>query len=399
MDNYNNNLLKFINYLNNERVNVKNKINLLEVLEYHLKNRTYNISMYIQPLEDSFTKEELESLYKYNYASILPKKKEMYTTKLSMLEALLNKLDNKDKLDEYIKTTEFISLLKESNLSNEEQARVVYQINCINISIIDKVITKKDQLRININNLRSKLKNLITESLDILNKISTIIDRDYLNNDRIGITIKSLAESLTEELDLAKYILDNEVELSRMKEIEDTDNLLNESINNITFILDNLSKLVSPLFEDKPSQIEEKEPQYSEYKIVYLTDENDLPFIYCSDKDSLELIADLKKGLLSTNGGVRLVKGIDSVKENVCVRIKQKESLPSVSYLKINNFILVIAIDKLDNIYKETTRLCNKYSSIIERIIEEINNLPLPLLHKADLLEESILSKVEKRGK
>ena len=399
MDNYNNDLLKFINYLNSERVNVKNKINLLEVLEYHLKNRTYNISMYIQPLEDIFTKEELESLYKYNYDSILPKKKEMYTTKLSMIEALLSKLDSKDKLDEYIKTTEFISLLKESNLSNEEQARVVYQINCINISIIDKVITKKGQLRININNLKTKLENLIIESLDILNKISTTIDRDYLNNDRIGITIKSLAESLNEEVDLAKYILDNEIELSRMKEIEDTDNLLTECINNITFILDNLSELVSPLFEDKSSQLEEKETQYSENKIVYLTDENNLPFINCSGKDSLELITDLKKGLLNNNSGVRLVKGIDSVKENVFVRIRQKESLPSISYLKINNFILVIAIDELDNIYKETTRLCNKYSIQIERIIEEINNLPLPLLHKADLLEESILSKVGKRGK
>ena len=50
MNYYNNDILKFINYLNNEKANIKEMLKSLEILEYHLKNRTYNLTPYIKPI-------------------------------------------------------------------------------------------------------------------------------------------------------------------------------------------------------------------------------------------------------------------------------------------------------------------------------------------------------------
>lgn len=393
MDYYNNDILKFINYLNTERKNIKEILESLEILEYHLKNKSYNITLYIQPLINIFTREEYCSIVRYNYQETISKKRKEYTNKLNMIESLLNKLDKKEKLEEYIKTEEFILLLKESNLSTEEQARVVYQINCINVPIIEKVITKKENLRTNISQTRVKLANIINEAINFYNSIIAKLDNNYLNNDRIGITIKSLLESLIEEINFAKYTLTNSIEPSKIKEMSDTDSLLNDSIESINLILNNLSELTSKIPNKEPQQ-----EQYSEYKIIYLTDESNIPFINCTNKDTIELINELKKGLINHNG-IRPVKGIDIIKDTIYVKMKQKETTPSVSFIKINNFIIVIAIDKLDNIYKETTRICNKYSAKISSIKEKINSLPLPLLHESDLIEESLILKTEKRGK
>ena len=314
-----------------------------------------------------------------------------------MIESLINKLDKKETLDEYIKTDEFISLLKESNLSTEEQARVVYQINCINIPIIERVFTKKENLRADINNIRERLTNLISKAVDTYNSLISTLDTDYLNNDRIGITIKSLLESLLEEISLAKYILSSNISLSKMKDISDAENLLNESIDGINLILNNLSELTSNLSNKNEPQPQEE--QESENKIIYLTDDNNLPFVNCGSKDSIDLINELKKGLINNSSGIRYIKGIDSIKDNIYVKIKQKEGAPSVSFIKINNFIIVIAIDKLDDIYKATTKICNKYPTKISSIKEKISSLPLPLLHESDLVEESIMEKSGRRGK
>ena len=397
MNYYNNDILKFINYLNNERANIKEILKSLEVLEYHLKNRTCNLTPYIKPIITIFTREEYSCISKYDYEEIISIKKTEYTNKLAMIESLLNKLDKKETLDEYIKTDEFISLLRESNLSTEEQARIVYQINCINIPIIERVFTKKESLRIDINNIRERLTNLISKAVNIYNNLISTLDTNYLNNDRIGITIKSLLESLLEEISLAKYILSSNINLSKMKDISDTENLLNESIDSINLILNNLSELTSNLSNKNEPQPQEE--QESENKIIYLTDDNNLPFINCGSKDSIDLISELKKGLINNSSGIRYIKGIDSVKDNIYVKIKQKEGAPSVSFIKMNNFIIVIAIDKLDDIYKATTKICNKYPTKISSIKEKIGSLPLPLLHESDLVEESIISKTGKRGK
>lgn len=397
MNYYNNDILKFINYLNNERTNIKEILKSLEVLEYHLKNRTYNLTPYIKPIITIFTREEYSCISKYDYEEIISKKRKEYTNKLSMIESLINKLDKKETLDEYIKTDEFISLLKESNLSTEEQARVVYQINCINIPIIERVFTKKENLRADINNIRERLTNLISKAVDTYNSLISTLDTDYLNNDRIGITIKSLLESLLEEISLAKYILSSNISLSKMKDISDAENLLNESIDGINLILNNLSELTSNLSNKNEPQPQEE--QESENKIIYLTDDNNLPFVNCGSKDSIDLINELKKGLINNSSGIRYIKGIDSIKDNIYVKIKQKEGAPSVSFIKINNFIIVIAIDKLDDIYKATTKICNKYPTKISSIKEKISSLPLPLLHESDLVEESIMEKSGRRGK
>lgn len=397
MNYYNNDILKFINYLNNERTNIKEILKSLEVLEYHLKNRTYNLTPYIKPIITIFTREEYSCISKYDYEEIISKKRKEYTNKLAMIESLINKLDKKETLDEYIKTDEFISLLKESNLSTEEQARVVYQINCINIPIIERVFTKKENLRADINNIRERLTNLISKAVDTYNSLISTLDTDYLNNDRIGITIKSLLESLLEEISLAKYILSSDISLSKMKDISDAENLLNESIDGINLILNNLSELTSNLSNKNEPQPQEE--QESENKIIYLTDDNNLPFVNCGSKDSIDLINELKKGLINNSSGIRYIKGIDSIKDNIYVKIKQKEGAPSVSFIKINNFIIVIAIDKLDDIYKATTKICNKYPTKISSIKEKISSLPLPLLHESDLVEESIMEKSGRRGK
>lgn len=397
MNYYNNDILKFINYLNNERTNIKEILKSLEVLEYHLKNRTYNLTPYIKPIITIFTREEYSCISKYDYEEIISKKRKEYTNKLAMIESLINKLDKKETLDEYIKTDEFISLLKESNLSTEEQARVVYQINCINIPIIERVFTKKENLRADINNIRERLTNLISKAVDTYNSLISTLDTDYLNNDRIGITIKSLLESLLEEISLAKYILSSNISLSKMKDISDAENLLNESIDGINLILNNLSELTSNLSNKNEPQPQEE--QESENKIIYLTDDNNLPFVNCGSKDSIDLINELKKGLINNSSGIRYIKGIDSIKDNIYVKIKQKEGAPSVSFIKINNFIIVIAIDKLDDIYKATTKICNKYPTKISSIKEKISSLPLPLLHESDLVEESIMEKSGRRGK
>lgn len=397
MNYYNNDILKFINYLNNERTNIKEILKSLEVLEYHLKNRTYNLTPYIKPIITIFTREEYSCISKYDYEEIISKKRKEYTNKLAMIESLINKLDKKETLDEYIKTDEFISLLKESNLSTEEQARVVYQINCINIPIIERVFTKKENLRADINNIRERLTNLISKAVDTYNSLISTLDTDYLNNDRIGITIKSLLESLLEEISLAKYILSSNISLSKMKDISDAENLLNESIDGINLILNNLSELTSNLSNKNEPQPQEE--QESENKIIYLTDDNNLPFVNCGSKDSIDLINELKKGLINNSSGIRYIKGIDSIKDNIYVKIKQKEGAPSVSFIKINNFIIVIAIDKLDDIYKATTKICNKYPTKISSIKEKISSLPLPLLHESDLVEESIMKKSGRRGK
>ena len=397
MNYYNNDILKFINYLNNERTNIKEILKSLEVLEYHLKNRTYNLTPYIKPIITIFTREEYSCISKYDYEEIISKKRKEYTNKLAMIESLINKLDKKETLDEYIKTDEFISLLKESNLSTEEQARVVYQINCINIPIIERVFTKKENLRADINNIRERLTNLISKAVDTYNGLISTLDTDYLNNDRIGITIKSLLESLLEEISLAKYILSSNISLSKMKDISDAENLLNESIDGINLILNNLSELTSNLSNKNEPQPQEE--QESENKIIYLTDDNNLPFVNCGSKDSIDLINELKKGLINNSSGIRYIKGIDSIKDNIYVKIKQKEGAPSVSFIKINNFIIVIAIDKLDDIYKATTKICNKYPTKISSIKEKISSLPLPLLHESDLVEESIMEKSGRRGK
>lgn len=397
MNYYNNDILKFINYLNNERANIKEILKSLEVLEYHLKNRTYNLTPYIKPIITIFTREEYSCISKYDYEEIISIKKTEYTNKLAMIESLLNKLDKKETLDEYIKTDEFISLLRESNLSTEEQARVVYQINCINIPIIERVFTKKESLRIDINNIKERLTNLISKAVNTYNNLISTLDTNYLNNDRIGIAIKSLLESLLEEISLAKYILSSNINLSKMKDISDAENLLNESIDGINLILNNLSELTSNLSNKNEPQPQEE--QESENKIIYLTDDNNLPFINCGSKDSIDLINELKKGLINNSSGIRYIKGIDSIKDNIYVKIKQKEGAPSVSFIKMNNFIIVIAIDKLDDIYKATTKICNKYPTKISSIKEKISSLPLPLLHESDLVEESIISKTGKRGK
>ena len=397
MNYYNNDILKFINYLNNERTNIKEILKSLEVLEYHLKNRTYNLTPYIKPIITIFTREEYSCISKYDYEEIISKKRKEYTNKLAMIESLINKLDKKETLDEYIKTDEFISLLKESNLSTEEQARVVYQINCINIPIIERVFTKKENLRADINNIRERLTNLISKAVDTYNSLISTLDTDYLNNDRIGITIKSLLESLLEEISLAKYILSSNISLSKMKDISDAESLLNESIDGINLILNNLSELTSNLSNKNEPQPQEE--QESENKIIYLTDDNNLPFVNCGSKDSIDLINELKKGLINNSSGIRYIKGIDSIKDNIYVKIKQKEGAPSVSFIKINNFIIVIAIDKLDDIYKATTKICNKYPTKISSIKEKISSLPLPLLHESDLVEESIMEKSGRRGK
>lgn len=397
MNYYNNDILKFINYLNNERTNIKEILKSLEVLEYHLKNRTYNLTPYIKPIITIFTREEYSCISKYDYEEIISKKRKECTNKLAMIESLINKLDKKETLDEYIKTDEFISLLKESNLSTEEQARVVYQINCINIPIIERVFTKKENLRADINNIRERLTNLISKAVDTYNSLISTLDTDYLNNDRIGITIKSLLESLLEEISLAKYILSSNISLSKMKDISDAEILLNESIDGINLILNNLSELTSNLSNKNEPQPQEE--QESENKIIYLTDDNNLPFVNCGSKDSIDLINELKKGLINNSSGIRYIKGIDSIKDNIYVKIKQKEGAPSVSFIKINNFIIVIAIDKLDDIYKATTKICNKYPTKISSIKEKISSLPLPLLHESDLVEESIMEKSGRRGK
>ena len=397
MNYYNNDILKFINYLNNERANIKEMLKSVEILEYHLKNRTYNLTPYIKPIITIFTREEYSCISKYDYEEIISKKRKEYTNKLAMIESLINKLDKKETLDEYIKTDEFISLLKESNLSTEEQARVVYQINCINIPIIERVFTKKENLRADINNIRERLTNLISKAVDTYNSLISTLDTDYLNNDRIGITIKSLLESLLEEISLAKYILSSNISLSKMKDILDAENLLNESIDGINLILNNLSELTNNLSNKNEPQPQEE--QESENKIIYLTDDNNLPFVNCGSKDSIDLINELKKGLINNSSGIRYIKGIDSIKDNIYVKIKQKEGAPSVSFIKINNFIIVIAIDKLDDIYKATTKICNKYPTKISSIKEKISSLPLPLLHESDLVEESIMEKSGRRGK
>ncbi len=394
MNYYNNDILKFINYLNNERANIKEMLKSLEILEYHLKNRTYNLTPYIKPIITIFTREEYSCISKYDYEEIISIKKTEYTNKLAMIESLLNKLDKKESLDEYIKADEFTSLLRESNLSTEEQSRVIYQINCINVPIIEKVIAKKESLRSNINGAREELTSLIEQATNTYSNITSSIGIDFLNNDRIGITIKALLESLLEEINFAKYILSSNISLSKMKDISDAENLLNESIDGINLILNNLSELTSKL----PSYDKQQEEQVSENKIIYLTDENNLPFINCGSKDSIDLINELKKGLINNSSGIRYIKGIDSIKDNIYVKIKQKEGAPSVSFIKVNNFVVIIAIDKLDNIYKETTRICTKYSSKISSIKEQINSLPLPLLHESDIVEESI-TKNGKRGK
>lgn len=395
MNYYNNDILKFINYLNNERANIKEMLKSLEILEYHLKNRTYNLTPYIKPIMNIFTREEYSSILRYNYQEIISKKRKKYTDKLAMIESLINKLDKKEALDEYIKADEFMSLLRESNLSTEEQSRVIYQINCINVPIIEKVIAKKESLRSNINGAREELTSLIEQATNTYSNITSTIDIDFLNNDRIGITIKTLLESLLEEINFAKYILSSNISLSKMKDISDAENLLNESIDGINLILNNLSELTSKL----PSYDKQQEEQVSENKIIYLTDENNLPFINCGSKDSIDLINELKKGLINNSSGIRYIKGIDSIKDNIYVKIKQKEGAPSVSFIKINNFIIVIAIDKLDDIYKATTKICNKYPTKISSIKEKISSLPLPLLHESDLVEESIMEKSGRRGK
>lgn len=394
MNYYNNDILKFINYLNNERANIKEMLKSLEILEYHLKNRTYNLTPYIKPIITIFTREEYSCISKYDYEEIISIKKTEYTNKLAMIESLLNKLDKKESLDEYIKADEFTSLLRESNLSTEEQSRVIYQINCINVPIIEKVIAKKESLRSNINGAREELTSLIEQATNTYSNITSTIDIDFLNNDRIGITIKALLESLLEEINFAKYALSSNIELSKMTHISNTNNLFKESVDSINLILHNLSELTSKL----PSYDKQQEEQVSENKIIYLTDENNLPFINCGSKDSIDLINELKKGLINNSSGIRYIKGIDSIKDNIYVKIKQKEGAPSVSFIKVNNFVVIIAIDKLDNIYKETTRICTKYSSKISSIKEQINSLPLPLLHESDIVEESI-TKNGKRGK
>ena len=396
MNYYNNDILKFINYLNNERANIKEMLKSVEILEYHLKNRTYNLTPYIKPIMNILTREEYSSILRYNYQEIISKKRKKYTDKLAMIESLINKLDKKEALDEYIKTGEFMSLLRESNLSTEEQSRVIYQINCINVPIIEKVIAKKESLRSNINGAREELTSLIEQATNTYSNITSTIDIDFLNNNRIGITIKALLESLLEEIKLAKYILSSNISLSKMKDISDAESLLNESIDGINLILNNLSELTSNLSNKNEPQPQEE--QESENKIIYLTDDNNLPFVNCGSKDSIDLINELKKGLINNSSGIRYIKGIDSIKDNIYVKIKQKEGAPSVSFIKINNFIIVIAIDKLDNIYKETTRICTKYSSKIYSIKEQINSLPLPLLHESDIVEESI-TKNGKRGR
>ena len=394
MNHYNNDILKFINYLNNERTNIKEILKSLEILEYHLKNKTYNLTPYIKPIMNIFTREEYSSILRYNYQEIISKKRKEYNAKLATAESLLSKLDKKEALDEYIKADEFMSLLRESNLSTEEQARVIYQINCINIPIIEKVIAKKESLRSNINGAREKLTSLIEQATNTYSNITSTIDVDFLNNNRIGITIKALLESLLEEINFAKYILSSNIELSKMTHISNANNLFKESIDSINLILHNLSELTSKL----PSYNKQQEEQVSENKIIYLTNENNLPFINCGNKDAIELVNELRRGLASNSKGIRYVEGIDSIKDNVYIRMKQKEGTPSVSFIKVNNFIVIIAIDKLDNIYKETTRICAKYSSKISSIKEQINSLPLPLLHESDIVEESI-TKNGKRGR
>lgn len=397
MNYYNNDILKFINYLNNERANIKEMLKSLEILEYHLKNRTYNLKSYIKPIITIFTREEYSCISKYDYEEIISIKKTEYTDKLAMIESLINKLDKKEALDEYIKADEFMSLLRESNLSTEEQSRVIYQINCINVPIIEKVIAKKESLRSNINGAREELTSLIEQATNTYSNITSTIDIDFLNNDRIGITIKALLESLLEEIKLAKYILSSNISLSKMKDISDAESLLNESIDGINLILNNLSELTSNLSNKNEPQPQEE--QESENKIIYLTNDNNLPFINCGSKDSIDLINELKKGLINNSSGIRCIKGIDSIKDNIYVKIKQKEGAPSVSFIKINNFIIVIAIDKLDDIYKATTKICNKYPTKISSIKGKISSLPLPLLHESDLVEESIMEKSGRRGK
>ena len=394
MNYYNNDILKFINYLNNERANIKEMLKSVEILEYHLKNRTYNLTPYIKPIMNILTREEYSSILRYNYQEIISKKRKKYTDKLAMIESLINKLDKKEALDEYIKADEFMSLLRESNLSTEEQSRVIYQINCINVPIIEKVIAKKERLRSNINGAREELTSLIEQATNTYSNITSTIDIDFLNNNRIGITIKALLESLLEEISFAKYALSSNIELSKMTHISNTNNLFKESVDSINLILHNLSELTSKL----PSYDKQQEEQVSENKIIYLTDENNLPFINCGNKDAIELANELRRGLASNSKGIRYVEGIDSIKDNVYIRMKQKEGTPSVSFIKVNNFIVIIAIDKLDNIYKETTRICTKYSSKIYSIKEQINSLPLPLLHESDIVEESI-TKNGKRGR
>lgn len=394
MNYYNNDILKLINYLNNERANIKEMLKSVEILEYHLKNRTYNLTPYIKPIMNILTREEYSSILRYNYQEIISKKRKKYTDKLAMIESLINKLDKKEALDEYIKADEFMSLLRESNLSTEEQSRVIYQINCINVPIIEKVIAKKERLRSNINGAREELTSLIEQATNTYSNITSTIDIDFLNNNRIGITIKALLESLLEEISFAKYALSSNIELSKMTHISNTNNLFKESVDSINLILHNLSELTSKL----PSYDKQQEEQVSENKIIYLTDENNLPFINCGNKDAIELANELRRGLASNSKGIRYVEGIDSIKDNVYIRMKQKEGTPSVSFIKVNNFIVIIAIDKLDNIYKETTRICTKYSSKIYSIKEQINSLPLPLLHESDIVEESI-TKNGKRGR
>lgn len=395
MDHYNNDILKFINYLNNERTNIKEILKSLEILEYHLKNRTYSLTTYMHPLIEIFTREEYSSILRYNYQEIIAKKRKEYNSKLAMVESLLNKLDKNEALDEYIKTNEFISLLRKSNLSTEEQARVIYQINCINIPIIEKVIAKKESLRSNINTVKEELTSLIEKAINTYNNITSTLDIDFLNNDRIGITIKSLLDSLLEEVEFARYTLTSNIELSKMAHISEANDLLNEFIDNIKLILNNLYELTSKL----PNYNKQQEEQYSENKIIYLTDENNIPFINCKNKDVIELINELKEGLISNSNETRYIEGIDSIKDSVYIKTKRNEDNPSVSFIKVDNFIIVITVDKLENMYKETTRICTKYSSKISSIKEQINNLPLPLLHESDIVEESIMSKNGKRGK
>lgn len=395
MNYYNNDILKFINYLNNERTNIKEILKSLEILEYHLKNRTYNLTTYIKPIMNIFTREEYALIIRYNYQEVMSRKRTEYTNKLAMIESLINKLDKKEALDEYIKADEFLSLLRESNLSTEEQARVIYQINCINIPIIEKVIAKKESLRTNISESREELSKLVTRAIDIYGNLKQMLDMSYLNSDRIFATMQSLLESLSDEIDFAKYALLSNTKLNKVKEMSQTDSLLRESIDTINLILNNLSELTSNL----PNKSEPKEEQESENKIIYLTDEDNIPFINCGSKDSIELISELRKGLTSNSKGIRYVKGIDFIEDNIYVRTKQKEGTPSVSFIKVNNFIIVIAIDKLDDIYKETMRVCNKYSNKISSIKAQLSSLPLPLLHESDLIEESIMEKSGKRGK
>lgn len=395
MNYYNNDILKFINYLNNERTNIKEILKSVEILEYHLKNRTYNLTTYIKPIMNIFTREEYALIIRYNYQEVMSKKRTEYTNKLAMIESLLNKLDKKEALDEYIKTDELLSLLRESNLSTEEQARVIYQINCINIPIIEKVIAKKESLRTNISESREELSRLVTRAIDAYGNLKPMLDMSYLNSDRIFATMQSLLESLSDEIDFAKYALLSNTKLNKVKEMSQTDSLLRESIDTINLILNNLSELTSNL----PNKSEPKEEQESENKIIYLTNEDNMPFINCGSKDSIELISELRKGLTSNSKGIRYVKGIDSIEDNIYVRTKQKEGTPSVSFIKINNYVIVIAIDKLDDIYKETMRVCNKYSNKISSIRAQLSSLPLPLLHESDLIEESIMEKSGRRGK